>query len=320
MKTLIIKANDQDQRLDKFLQKAVPKLPKSLLYKYLRLKRIKVNSKKSEISYRLKTDDIVELYVNDEFFNDSNSGDKEFMRAPANIDIVYEDDNILLVNKKVGLCVHEDNDNEVDTLINRCLHYLYENGEYRPDDELSFIPALCNRIDRNTSGIVIVAKNAEALRVMNEKIKNRELQKYYLCVVSGLVDPPKATLTHYLQRNENDSTVRVFDRPTPETKTIITSYEVLKQSRKNSLLEVELKTGRTHQIRAHMAYIHHPIIGDGKYGLNRVNREYNEKTQLLCAYKLKFTFADENHALGYLNGMEFSVEDIWFVREFDEKF
>ncbi|MFZ2537438.1 MAG: RluA family pseudouridine synthase, partial [Oscillospiraceae bacterium] len=190
MKTFIIKANDENQRLDKFLTKAVPKLPKSLLYKYLRLKRIKVNSKKSDISYRLKAEDIIELYVNDEFFDENSN--KDFLLAPAVVDVVFEDDNILLCNKKAGICVHEGNDNAVDTLINRCLHYLYDKGEYNPDDELSFAPALCNRIDRNTSGIVIVAKNAEALRILNEKIKNREVKKYYLCVVSGLVDPPKA--------------------------------------------------------------------------------------------------------------------------------
>ena len=155
---------------------------------------------------------------------------------------------------------------------------------------------------------------------MNEKIKNREVKKYYLCVVSGKVDPPSDTLTHYLQRNENDSTVRVFDRPNPDTKTIITSYQVLRTSRKNSLLEVELKTGRTHQIRAHMAYIHHPIIGDGKYGLNRVNKEYNEKHQLLCSYKLRFEFDDCFHKIGYLDSQEFVINDVWFAREFDEKF
>ncbi|MEG0691998.1 MAG: RNA pseudouridine synthase, partial [Oscillospiraceae bacterium] len=205
-------------------------------------------------------------------------------------------------------------------LINRCLHYLYDKGEYFPDNELSFAPSLCNRIDRNTSGIVIVAKNAEALRIMNEKIKNREVKKYYLCVVSGIVNPPKATLTHFLQRNENDSTVRIYDKPSSDTKTIVTSYQVLKTSRKNSLLEVELKTGRTHQIRAHMAYIHHPIIGDGKYGLNRVNKEYNEKHQLLCSYKLRFEFDDCYHQLGYLDSQEFEVNDVWFAKEFEEKF
>lgn len=318
MKTFIIKANDENQRLDKFLTKAVPKLPKNLLYKYLRLKRIKVNAKKTEISYRLMAGDIVELYINDEFFDENSS--KEFLLAPAIVDVVFEDENLLLCNKKAGLCVHEDNDNAVDTLINRCLHYLYDKGEYCPDDELSFAPALCNRIDRNTSGIVIVAKNAEALRILNEKIKNREVKKYYLCVVSGIVDPPSDTLTHYLQRNENDSTVRVYDKPNPDTKTIVTSYHLLKKSRKNSLLEVELKTGRTHQIRAHMAYIHHPIIGDGKYGLNRVNKEYNEKYQLLCSYKLRFEFDDCYHQLGYLDSQEFQLNDVWFAREFDEKF
>lgn len=318
MKTFIIKENDANQRLDKFLTKAVPKLPKNLLYKYLRLKRIKVNKKKSQISYRLNAGDVLELYINDEFFQ--TKSEKDFLLAPANVNVVYQDENILLCNKKTGLCVHEDNNNSVDTLINRCLHYLYNKGEYNPDDELSFAPALCNRIDRNTSGIVIVAKNAEALRILNDKIKNREVKKYYLCVVSGIVNPKKATLTHYLQRNINESIVKVYDKPNPNTKTIITTYQVLKTSKKNSLLEVELKTGRTHQIRAHMAYIHHPIIGDGKYGINKINKEYNQKYQLLCSYKLQFKFDDCDNQLGYLNDKEFKIDDVWFQKEFTDMF
>lgn len=319
MREFTIKKNDENQRLDKFLQKSVPNLPKNLLYKYLRLKRIKVNGKKSEISYRLQLNDIIELYINDEFFETEQN--ISFLNAPADISIVYEDENILLCDKKVGLCVHEDNDNNVDTLINRCLHYLYKQGEYKPDEELSFTPALCNRIDRNTSGIVIVAKNAESLRILNEKIKNREIDKYYLCVVSGRVTPKKAKLTHYLQRNPNESIVKVFANPNKDTKTIITSYDVLKYSENNnSLLEVHLETGRTHQIRAHMAYINHPIIGDGKYGINSLNRQYKQKYQLLSSYKLKLDFTSDSGILNYLNQKEFKLKSVWFAEEFNMKF
>lgn len=319
MKSFTIKLNDKNQRLDKFLQKAVPRLPQSLMYKYIRLKRIKVNNKKSEISYKLKLNDIVDLYINDEFFSESSSN-KDFLLVSSNIDVLYEDENIILVNKKAGLVVHEDNENSIDTLINRVLHYLYENKEYNPDNENSFTPALCNRIDRNTSGIVTVAKNAEALRVLNEKIRNHEVRKYYLCVVSGLIKKKKDTLTNYHLKNEKDNTVKVLNSPTNLTKTMITKYNVIDYSNKNTLVEVELKTGRTHQIRAHMAYIGHPLIGDGKYGDNRVNTQYKQKHQLLYSYKIKFDFIDNDNILSYLNQKEFIVKDVWFKDEFKQKF
>lgn len=319
MKSFEIKSNDSNQRLDKFLQKAVPRLPKTLMYKYIRLKRIKVNHKKSEISYRLAVGDIVELYINDEYFSQSTQND--FMLVSPNIKPIYEDENILLVDKPVGLVVHEDDNNSIDTLINRALRYLYDKNEYLPKDEASFVPALCNRIDRNTSGIVIIAKNAEALRVLNEKIRNREVKKFYLCVVSGLLQRQHEKLTHYHLKNERDNTVRVYDKPSKLTKTMITEYHLLEKSSFNSLVEIELHTGRTHQIRAHMAYIGHPLIGDGKYGINKINTQYKQKFQLLYSYKLKFDFHDsKKHILSYLNGREFKVEDVWFQREFKQLF
>ena len=171
MKEFIINSNDANQRLDKFIQKSVPRRPQSMMYKAIRNKRIKINGKRAEISTRLQTDDIVQMYINDEFFD--TTVETEFMAAPAVLDIVYEDENIILIDKKNGLVVHEDNDNTVDTLINRLKHYLYDKGEYRPEKENSFAPSLCNRLDRNTGGIVIAAKNAESLRILNQKIKDR---------------------------------------------------------------------------------------------------------------------------------------------------
>lgn len=315
MKEFTINRNDSGQRVDKFLQKAVPRMPQSLMYKYIRMKRIKLNGKRCEISTRLNEGDVMQLYINDEFFN--TAAETEFLTAPPVLNIVYEDENILLVDKKNGLVVHEDDEKTSDTLINRILHYLYDKGEYKPEEENSFVPALCNRLDRNTGGIVIAAKNAESLRILNQKIKDRELEKRYLCITVGI--PPKKhdTMTAYLEKNADGNTVKVTDKKTPSNKTIITTYDVLKTVGRLALVEVKLETGRTHQIRAHFAHIGCPLLGDGKYGINQVNREYKVKTQALYSYKLKFTFAgDDNGCLDYLNGREFTVKDVWFENKF----
>ncbi len=314
MKQFIIEKNDSGQRLDKFISKAVPNLPQSLMYKYIRLKRIKLNGKRCEISTRLNVGDALQMYINDEFFG--NSSQHEFLSVPCDIDVVYEDENILLVNKKCGMVVHEDDEKTTDTLINRISHYLYNKGEYDPEREASFAPALCNRLDRNTSGIVICAKNAESLRLLNRIVKEREITKNYLCITLGTPNPNEATLTAYLEKNESTNTVYISDKKTPANKTIITKYKVIKSRNGLSLCEIDLITGRTHQIRAHMAYIGHPLLGDGKYGINQENRARNIKTQALCAYKLTFDFKTDAGILNYLNGKSFEIKDIWFVKEY----
>ncbi len=315
MKSFVITKNDAEQRLDKYLTKSFPNLPKTLMYKYIRIKRIKVNGKRAEISTRLRSGDIVDLYINDEFFEKPETR-YDFMSASKSLDIVYEDENIMLLNKKTGLLCHPDDHEYIDTLIGRIQRYLYEKGEYHPDSENSFTPSLANRIDRNTCGIVIAAKNAEALREMNLKIKQREVNKFYLCIAVGEMPKKSDTLTGYLVKDESKNKVSVSKKPRENAKTIVTKYTVLGFKDGLSLLEIELLTGRTHQIRAHLSGIGHPLLGDGKYGTNALNKEKGYKKQCLCSYKLRFEFEDTDGLLGYLNGKEFALDDVWFEREF----
>lgn len=314
MKAYTITQNDSGQRANKFVEKAVPALPRSLLYKYFRLKRIKRNGKRCSPEDKLEEGDLLELYINDEFFP-SPGGPLAFLQAPAQLSILYEDQNLLLVDKQPGLVVHEDQENSPDTLIHRILHYLYDKKEYDPAQENSFVPALCNRIDRNTGGIVMAAKNAQALRVLNQKIRDREIEKRYLCLVHGKPNPPSALLRDYLVKDSAANQVTVSPRPLPGGKTILTQYRTLRTNGAFSLLEVELKTGRTHQIRAHLAYHGHPLVGDAKYGHNRDNRGTGFSHQALYAYRLTFRFVTGGGCLEYLNGRSFEVAQVPFAQK-----
>lgn len=314
MKQYTVDKNDADKRLDRFMQKVAPNLPQTLLYKYIRTKRIKVNHKRAEISTRLQVGDIVEAYVNDELLTPPKTY-YDFLSAPTKLDIVYEDENIILADKKQGLLVHPDDKEYCDTLIGRIQHYLYDKGEYDPEAENAFVPALCNRIDRNTGGIVIAAKNAAALKIMCEKIKEREIDKRYLTVVHGIPKKDEATLEGYLEKNESKNRVFLQKNKTDNNLTIKTKYRTLIKKNNLSLIEVELLTGRTHQIRAHMASIGHPILGDGKYGKLANDKKIGFTRQALYSYKLKFTFKTDAGILNYLKDKEFTVSDVWFARE-----
>ena len=318
MRILSVKKNDAGQRLDKFLSKAVKGLPMSMMYKFIRTKKIKVNRKRTEQNYILCEGDEIQLFIKEEFFDSPEKDTDALFKIVPKLNILYEDENIMLLNKRPGVLVHEDDSAGDNTLVMHLKAYLAQKGEYDPKSELSFAPALCNRIDRNTGGIVIAAKNAEALRVMNEKIKNNMLTKTYVCLVHGVPTPKKATLHAYLRKNSKDNLVEVRDKEFAGSKEIITVYRVLNTfGNEKALLEVDLITGRTHQIRAHMAHIGHSLVGDGKYGVNRNDKAKGYKYQALYAYKLYFKSTNDDNVLSYLEGKTFKIDenDIWFLNE-----
>lgn len=317
MKELTISKNDAGQRLDRFIGKAVPLLPESLLQKYIRLKRIKVNDKGSKRDYRLQLDDNIKLYINDEFFEKPREENSYLKVSTPRLTIIYEDENILLADKKPGVLCHSAGAWDYNTLIANIQAYAYQKGEWRPREENSFAPALCNRIDRNTGGIVIAAKNAEALRIMNEKIRDREITKSYLCVVHGKPRPTEGRLEGYIFKDAKKNQVYVKDKMQPGAKLSITEYRLLQTKNHLSLVECTLLTGRTHQIRAQMAHAGWPLLGDGKYGSERENKKFDETSgQALYSYKLCFDFPTDAGILEYLRGREFEVEKIDFVEKY----
>ena len=316
MRELTIGKNDAGQRLDRFVAKSLPLLPPTLLQKYIRLKRIKVNGRGAKRDTRLESGDILQLYINDEFF-DKPSEENIFLTVfRPQLDIVYEDENLLLVNKRPGLVVHADETEKVNTLINHIQAYLYQKREWNPRWENAFTPALCNRIDRNTGGIVIAAKNAETLRIINQKIRDREIDKRYLCITVGAPRPPQGEVSCFLLKDEKKKQVAVYHRPVPGGKTAVTRYRTLETRGELSLLEVELLTGRTHQIRATMADLGCPLLGDGKYGDGQVNRRYGETRQALYSYRLTFDFPTDAGLLNYLRGRSFQVESVPFREKY----
>ena len=316
MKELRIGQNDAGQRLDRFVGKAVPLLPDSLLQKYIRLKRIKRNGKGAKRDDRLAAGDVLQLYINDEFFEKPREENSYLKVGTPRLNIVYEDENILLLDKKPGVLCHSAGVWDYNTLIANVQAYMAQKGEWRPKEENAFAPALCNRIDRNTGGIVIAAKNAEALRILNDKIRDREIEKYYLCAVQGRPKPPAGRLENYLFKDAKKNQVFVKNRPEPGAKTAVTEYRLITSKGKLSLVECRLLTGRTHQIRAQMAHAGWPLLGDGKYGSERFNKDFGEKGQALYSYRLEFAFPTDAGILNYLRGRQFRVEQVDFAEKY----
>ena len=315
MKEIKVTKNDSGQRIDRFLSKSFP-LGQGQICKLARKNCIKLNGKKCKPDTHIAENDIIKLFIPDEMLIPKAKSDPDdFTAVSDKIDIVYEDENILLVDKRPGLAVHPHDGAEYGrTLIDHIQSYLYQKREWRPREENAFTPALCNRIDRNTGGIVIAAKTAEALRVMNQKIKDREIDKRYLAIVEGSPKPKEGSLKGYLFKDAQKNRVYVTDTPQPGSKTCQTNYKTLASAGGLSLVECELITGRTHQIRAQFAHAGHPLLGDGKYG--KLDKRFDRSYQALYSYKLTFTFTTDAGALDYLNGKSFQVEKVDFAEQY----
>lgn len=285
MKKIIVTNKYNNKKILYILQDFFNGLSSSMFFKALRKKDIKVNGKRITTNINIFENDIIEIYLND-----------KFLFKHLSLDIVYEDENILIANKPANIEVLSDTENSFTNIIQN--HYNFNNN----------FPYPCHRLDRNTTGLIIYAKNQTALDILNKKIKNREIQKLYKCTVIGIFNKKEDLLTHFLFKDSKKSTVYISDIQKKDYKIIKTSYKVLNENIKDnlSLLEIKLHTGRTHQIRAHLAYIGHPILGDGKYGIYEYNKKFNQKIQDLTAYKLIFNFTSDAGILNYLNKKEIS--------------
>ncbi len=305
MLTIKVEFKESNQRIDKYIRKYLNEAPLSFIYKLFRKKDVKVNSHWVKQDYIIKENDVITIYVTDDQLKDF-SKPKELKKTQLKYEIIYEDENILIINKPRGLLVHGDKNEKRLTLSNEVLNYLYFKNEYNPHLNHGFVPGPAHRLDRNTSGIVVFGKNLSSLQELEELFKNKDqIKKVYQCLVVGKVTSSQE-INLPLIKDSNTRIVKVgkISNGAKNALTIISPYKVYSEF---SLINAELITGRTHQIRVHLSSIGHPIVGDSKYGDFAINKQFKEKynfeNQFLHAYLLEFLKL-KGH-LSYLSGRKF---------------
>ena len=315
MKSFTAGPNENDVRLSRFVEGVTKDMPRSMMYKAFRNKRIKVNGKRAEPDTRLSAGDLIELYINDEFFPVGKPTAKTPKpRRQAPVTVVYEDENFAVLYKPAHLLCHSDRTGDAN-LVDAFAAYLEAKGEYDPHAEKRFAPALCNRLDRGTEGLVLAAKSYAALRDLNAIIRDDMMKKEYLTITVGA--PPQGRFVAWLQHSEKNNKVRIHARESEGYKQIITEVTVIRQAGPFALCRIGLITGRTHQIRAHLAYLGHPVLGDIKYGNHKMNERTGLKTQALCAQRLTFGRIPEENTLQYLSGRVIKLNDPEIVKTYE---
>ena len=315
MKSFTAGTNEEGVRLSRFVESVTKDMPRSMMYKAFRNKRIKVNGKRAEPDTRLHQNDLIELYINDEFFQAGAAAPaKKPPRRQPPVTVIYEDGNIAVLYKPAHLLCHSDRTGDAN-LVDAFAAYLQAKGEYDPHAEQRFAPAICNRLDRGTEGLVIAAKSYAALRDMNAIIRDNQMKKEYLTITVGT--PPAGRHIAWLQHSEKSNKVRIHAREAEGYKQIITEVTPIRQNGPFTLCRIGLITGRTHQIRAHLAYLGHPVLGDIKYGNRKMNERTGLKTQALCAQRLTFDRIPQDNILHELSGRVIKLEDPAIVRQFD---
>ena len=315
MKSFTAGPNENGVRLSRFVEGVTKDMPRSMMYKAFRNKRIKVNGKRAEPDTRLSAGDLIELYINDEFFPVGKPTAKTAKpRRQPPVTVVYEDENFAVLYKPAHLLCHSDRTGDAN-LVDAFASYLEAKGEYDPHAEKRFAPALCNRLDRGTEGLVLAAKSYAALRDLNAIIRDDMMKKEYLTITVGA--PPQGRFVAWLQHSEKNNKVRIHARESEGYKQIITEVTVIRQAGPFALCRIGLITGRTHQIRAHLAYLGKPVLGDIKYGNRKMNERTGTRTQALCAVRISFLDIPEENTLHYLTGKVIKLKDPQIIKQFD---